>query len=82
MTQPYLVIESPSRGVLMEWHHNAAGEYRPRFSWSGLRTDAGVMRFYSRERAIKEFDKVRPHVKGELYFVQLNGVNSGQITKR
>ena len=73
MSQPYYVIESPSRGTLMEWSDKgASGELRPRFSWSGLRSDPGVMRFYTLERAQKEFDKVRPYVKGQLYFVHMN----------
>lgn len=83
MTTPYLIIESPSRGTFMEWSDKgASGELRPRFSYAGLRSDQGVKRFYDVGAAKKEFDKIRPHVRGQLYFVQMGGGNTGKIFQR
>lgn len=50
MTFTYYILEHPTRGTLMELDSElkAGG----RFSWSGKRTDEGVMRFRSVQSAM------------------------------
>lgn len=66
------IIEHASRGVFIEFHHSrTAGDWRPCFSWSCLRTDPKVKWWYHREQAERMLAQILPIVKG-AYILELD----------
>ena|ERR1700739_3068493 len=61
-SQAYYVIEHPGYGCYKGFDHSSySGEWKPMFSWSVLRSDPSIKRFYSQEAATRELKKVRAH---------------------
>lgn len=53
------IIEHPTRGAFVEFHHSpTTGQWQPRFSYSGLRTDPSTMWWYDRKGAERELQKI------------------------
>lgn len=75
----YYVIEIAHRGTFMEWRDNRNGDWRPRFSWKGLRSDPDVRRFYRLIDARAELKKVLPVAAGAYIIRMGGGPRSGEI---
>lgn len=69
-TSHYWVIEHAQRGCFVKFDHDpSTGKYRPFFSWSLLRSDSKIERFWTQDKAKTALARIqKAGVRGAYLF--------------
>lgn len=74
-TSHYWIIEHLGRGAFDRWDHDPkTGKWRPFFHWAVLRSDNSIKRFWSKEEADRELQKISKVVP-KCYIYEMGGTN-------